>query len=138
MKLRLALTAFVYAVALSVGALVITGHLNLGSFTGGSEQVAALDSQDTGSAFLLCGGCYNTGYNYNTTYRVTVTVTVTFQPNYCCQYQTYNYNPCAYGCYNNYNYNACSWGCYQQPVYYTQPIVYQPVYRFHSYCGCSY
>jgi hypothetical protein len=115
MKLRLAVTALVYAAALSIGALIVTGHLSLTPFSGGNAEALALESETGGQSLLLCGGCYNTAG----TYRVTVTVTV--RPNYVntCNWGCGNYNPCNWGCYQQpvYHYNPCSWGCHQQPVY---------------------
>jgi hypothetical protein len=144
MKVRLAVTTLVYAVVLTLGGLIITGHFRVGPLGQGSDQVSALTTEDSGSSFLLCGGCYYGG--------TTVTIRVTFyaQPSYgCCNYGYnscyygcgYNfYNPCSYGCYQpTYTYyNPCSWGCYQQPVYYVQPVNYYPVHRFHNHCGCWY
>lgn len=91
MKLRLALTGFVYGVAFLVGALIITGHLSVGLFKGGSQEVAAVASQEDGSPFLLCGGCYG-GYwggtsNWYGGQRY---------PNQCCLQPTYPAGCCYY------------------------------------------
>lgn len=111
MKLRLALSALVYAVALSVALLVVTGHLSLTPFAGETQQVMALDNGDSGSSTLLCYGCY--GQNQ---YQA-VLVTVTFQPNYCSwgcnNNQWNNWNSCYSGCGTAYwnNWNNCYSGC---------------------------
>jgi hypothetical protein len=122
MKLRLVLSGLAYVAVLFVAALVVTGHFSLTPFSGDSQQVQALESEEGGSALLLCGGCYNT----HTSQALVVTVTVTFNSGYnhacCAAVPVYNYNQCDWGCYqqpvyNHWN-NGCSWNCYQQPVYY--------------------
>jgi hypothetical protein len=123
MKLRLALSALVYAAALSIAALVVTGHLSLTPFSGNTQQVMALENEDSGSSILLCYGCYQ--QTTASTYRVTVTVT--FQP---------SYNTCQWGCnqYQTYQqpvyqqYNTCQWGCGGYTNSYT---------NWNTGCGCQ-
>src|SRR5687767_12752185 len=100
MKLRLALSAFVYAATMAVAVLVVTGHLSLTPFTNDTQQVMALENEEGGSSLLLCYGCNQQ------TIHVTVTVTVR-------QQQVYH-NPCQWGCYQQVYHNPCQWGCYQQ------------------------
>src|SRR3989337_1838603 len=104
MKLRLVLSGFVYAAALVVAALVVTGHLSLTPFTGNSQQVMALENDEGGSALLLCGRCYKTRRG------LVVTVPVPFHNN--------GYNHCSWNCYQPVqHYNTCDWGCYQPYTY---------------------
>jgi hypothetical protein len=121
MKLRLALSALVYAAALSVAVLVVTGHLSLTPFTEDTQQVMALENGDGGSSILLCYGC-----NYNTTSAVgcippLICGGYSYNPCQwgCYQQQTY-YNPCQWGCNQQVYYNPCQWGCNQQQVIYVQ------------------
>jgi hypothetical protein len=119
-KARYAVTAFVYAVALMVGALVVSGQAGLKPFSSSHDQVQALTGESQGSPILLCDGCF-----YSTPGQVT-TFTINFgqgNNSVCCfQTQPVHYqqpsfwNSCdIYGCANN-QYLQPSYQ-YQQPVY---------------------
>ncbi len=133
MKLRIAAMALVYAVALSVGALVVTGHFMGSTFGTNTAEAAALESNGSSSGLLLCGGCYNT-YSSN---AYTVTVTVTVQPSQPVYYQQPVYvapRPVYYVAPAPVTYvNPCSWGCYNNN-YWQVPYNYNNNYG----CGCNY
>lgn len=55
MKLRLAFITLAYGVALTVGALVVSGRLGVSLFRQELQQVQALESDGGGPSVLLCG-----------------------------------------------------------------------------------
>jgi hypothetical protein len=108
MQARLALTAFVYGLAVMVGAMIVTGYLNIGPFSEGPPEVAAVSPDEGGSPTLLCAGCHG-GYWAPQPHWYGGP----WHPNACCV-QPYVVHP--YAC------------CHYGTVYaFNPPLVYAPV-----------